>query len=198
MNCWTHQYLVMALLKRVADTYAILIDSSKTSWRFAAAPFGLRRRLGYDFHLVHVVRDPRAVCWSAFKKAERKGIAHFSGALYCTFSTIGWWIANLACELFGWRYGEQYVRLTYEELARSPREAATELLEMVLRGDGFNFDALGRTDNRHQLHGNRMRSQRLFLKNIREDITWKIEMPTTYKWLAMVLSWPLRRKYGYR
>src|SRR5712691_4181543 len=67
---WRHQDLTVALLEHVSDTYAVLIDSSKTAWHSAAAPFEFRRRLGHDFLLLHVVRDPRAVCWSALKKAE--------------------------------------------------------------------------------------------------------------------------------
>jgi hypothetical protein len=40
-----HTALVLALLHQVADHYAIIVDSSKTAWSHALAPFKLRRNL---------------------------------------------------------------------------------------------------------------------------------------------------------
>jgi hypothetical protein len=194
---WSHQNLTVALLKFVSDDYAVLVDSSKTARHSANAPFGLRRRLGHDFQLVHIVRDPRAVCWSALKKAERRGEAHSNGALHCTFTTLGWWTANLACELFGWTHPDQYVRLVYEDVVHSPRESAGTLLKMLLPESECQFETLGTGTNRHQLYGNRMRSRPPSLREIKEDEGWKTDMPGAYRRLVEALSWPLRSKYGY-
>jgi hypothetical protein len=194
---WRHQDLTLALLQHVSDDYPLLVDSSKTAWQSAAVPFGLRRRLGHDFELVHVARDPRAVCWSALKKAERRGNARSNGALLCAFTTVGWWIANLACEFFGWMYPNQYVRLGYEDVVRSPREEVRVLLETLLSERECRFESLGTGTNRHQLYGNRMRSGPPSLSAIKEDQAWKLEMPGTYRRLVEALSWPLRVRYGY-
>jgi hypothetical protein len=193
---WKHQDLTIALLESVADRYAVLIDSSKTAWHSTAAPFALRRRLGDDFQLVHIVRDPRAVSWSALKKAERRGETR-SGPLQCIFTTLGWWTANLACELFGLIYPRQYVRLSYEEMVRAPCDAMSTVLEMVLPGGGYDFESLGMGGNRHQLYGNRMRSRRLSLNVIKEDQAWRTDMPASYRHLVEALSWPLQERYGY-
>jgi len=74
----SHAALTLALLDRASDRYAFLVDSSKTAWGSLAAPFTLRRSLRDRFHLVHVVRDPRAVCWSnAGGTRKRGGLVRF-------------------------------------------------------------------------------------------------------------------------
>ena len=50
-------------------------------------------------------------------------------------------------------YPDQYVRLCYEDLARSPREAVSRLFQKLLVEGEVQFEALGRAPNRHQLHG---------------------------------------------
>src|SRR6476620_953789 len=100
--------------------------SSKTAWHSIGVPFRLARELGQDFKLVHLVRDTRAVSWSAVKKAKRRGACPLL-AMRCAFATACWWIANLGCELFGQNYPDRYLRLRYEDLARSPNEAMRDL-----------------------------------------------------------------------
>jgi hypothetical protein len=194
---WKHQDLTAALLERASGQYGVLVDSSKTAWHSATTPLRLRRRLGPNFLLVHIVRDPRAVSWSVLKKAERRGDARSGGALRCAFTTLGWWTANLTCELFGRMYPDQYVRLGYEELVRSPREVVSSLFKTLLPEGDYRFDRLGLMGNRHQLYGNRMRSRRLSLEKIKEDQAWRTEMPSPHQRLVEALSWPLRGRYGY-
>jgi hypothetical protein len=194
---WRHLDLTLALLQHVSDDYPVLIDSSKTAWHSAAVLFRFRRRLRHDFELVHVVRDPRAVCWSALKKAARRGDTRSNSVLRCASTTLGWWIANLACEFFGWTYPNQYVRLVYEDLVRSPREAVSTLLGKLLPEHECRFETLSTGTNRHQLYGNRMRSRPPSLRAIKEDEAWKSDMPGAYRRLVDALSWPLRARYGY-
>jgi hypothetical protein len=193
---WRHQDLALALLRRASPGYAVLTDSSKTAWHSIVMPFGLRRSLGNDFALVHIVRDPRAVCWAALKKAERQGRRPIK-VLRCAAVALGWWVANLACELFGWMHPNQYVRLRYEDLVHSPREEVSVLFAAVLPGGNCAFETLGTVNNRHQLYGNRMRSRPPALAEIREDQAWRAEMPRRYQRLVEALTWPLRGRFGY-
>lgn len=194
---WTHARLSLALLERAqAGHAAILVDSSKTPWLSVAMPFRLGRALGADFQLVHLVRDPRAVCWSAVKKAERRGARPLM-ALRCVTAAAGWSIANLACELFGLLHSHQYLRLRYEDLARSPAAAMQNLFASLVPGMAWSGAGIGANDNRHQLYGNRMRRRALSLGGIKEDAAWTSEMPPTYRALAGLLTFPLRRRYGY-
>lgn len=191
-----HADLEAVLLAQEGAPYAVLVDSSKTAGAYALAPFALRRKVGSDFLLVHLVRDPRAVCWSAIKKTERRRQTR-PKALTCCQAAFGWVLANLTCELFGRLYPEQYLRLRYEDLARSPRETLDSLFRTLLPGKEWRFEAIGGYDNRHQLYGNRMRSKQLSLAEIREDDAWRTSMPAAYGRLIAPLSAVLRRRYGY-
>jgi hypothetical protein len=192
----THRDLTLALLEQVESKHAVILDSSKTAWGSATVPFGFRRALGEHFFLVHLVRDPRAVCWSAVRRAERRS-DRLNGALRCAFTTLGWWTANLACELFSRIYPDQYARLCYEDLTRAPRESVSRLLTVLGVKGRPQFRALGKSANRHQLHGNRVRRHPPSLNEIKEDLAWRTAMPLAYRRLVAVLSWPLRGRYGY-
>ncbi|GFO80723.1 MAG: hypothetical protein A49_03500 [Methyloceanibacter sp.] len=94
---WTHEALDAKLLERACETHAGIIDSSKTAWRRASVPF--RQSGGSEFQLLHVVRDPRAVCWSMLEKARRTETDNNALGLSLK-TTLGWLYANFACELF--------------------------------------------------------------------------------------------------
>jgi hypothetical protein len=188
--------LTLALLEQVGGAYAVMVDSSKTVWGSVVVPFRLRRKLGQDFRLVHIVRDPRGVCWSLLKRAERSGKRPLA-AVRCSWSTLGWSVANIACEFFGWKYPDHYIRVRYEDLARSPREVMTSLFQQLLSDAEWRCENIGTKDNRHQLYGNRMRWQKLSLVDIQEDDAWRTATPPAYRRLVAGLSSALRGRYGY-
>jgi hypothetical protein len=205
-----HEGLVITLLRHADGKYAIMSDSSKTTWGTITAPFRLRRRLEQDFCLVHLVRDPRAVCWSAIRLAQRDAQRKKTRKnsrltkrvlskpiLRCLRTSIGWWVANISCELFGWLYSSQYLRIHYEHIACSPHIGLRELFGLVSPGVMLRFTEIGASDNRHQIYGNRLIRQRLLLSDVRLDDRWKFEMASGYRCLAGALTWPLRRRYGY-
>jgi len=192
----THESLTQALMSQDGSEHAILVDSSKTAWRALLSPFRLVRRLKHDFHLLHLVRDPRAVSWAAAKKAGRRG-SQPRTPLRCALAALGWSVANLACELFGRRYPKHYLRISYEDLARSPDEVMGDLLAKLVPGSRWRPEELGRHHNRHQLYGNRMRSESLSLAKVKEDVAWMREMPRRHRRLVSAVTAPLRRRYGY-
>jgi hypothetical protein len=194
---WRHVDLSLALLKRFSNRYTLMIDSSKTSWDAAGAPFSLQHRLGRDFYFVHIVRDPRAVCWSAIRRSNRRASGITNHVLRSAWTTLGWWAANLTCEAFRRLHPKQYLRIHYEDLARSPRSELQRLFERMSLGPEMDITAPGGNDNRHQLYGNRMRHQQVTLADVAEDASWKAEMPATDRRIVSCLSWPLRWRYGY-
>lgn len=106
----SHTELALTQVAQNGGAHDVLVDSSKTAWRSIGVPFRLPRELGQDFKLVHLVRDPRAVSWSAVKKAKRRGARPLL-AMRCALAAAGWWIANLGCERFGQNYPSRYLRL---------------------------------------------------------------------------------------
>lgn len=192
---WRHWEVNADLLSRVSGRHRAIVDSSKTAWRQIAAPFLLRRQLGNEFVLIHVVRDPRAVCWSMMRRRIRTKSTK-TPALVCASAALGWLIANLACELFRWKFPAAYTRLSYEMLASSPEGVVRSLLAQ----EGLEYDPqlLGSNDNRHQMFGNRMRRKNLRLSEVQPDMAWQKAMPRKYQTLAWRLSTPLGRRYSYR
>jgi hypothetical protein len=112
-------------------------------------------------------------------------------------AAAGWWIANLGCELFGQNYPDRYLRLRYEDLARSPREAMRDLFAKLLPGSEWRADEIGGSDTRHQLYGNRMRAASLSLAEVKEDAGWQRDMPDSVRALVALLTVSLRWRYGY-
>jgi len=193
---WSHEQLTLALLDHVSRDYSVMVDSSKTAWRSTFIPIRLRRKLGADFLLVHIVRDPRGVSWSAIRTRWRPKQGRYDSATTATLrAAFGWNAANLACELFGWRYPNNYLRVRYEDLAGAPRQVIEEIYRRV--GLSSPADSNEPHNNRHQLYGNRMRFKQVSVSDLKEDIVWKTAMPKGYRWLVGSLCWPFLSRYDY-
>lgn len=193
---WSHKDLVLALLDNAAGKYELMVDSSKTAWGSMTMPFRLRRRLGPRFHLIHLVRDPRGVCWSLIQ-SKRSHSPLSQDGLTCIRSAIGWWFANFSCECFRWLYPNQYSLLFYEDLARSPSEVLEATLRDLLPHVPWTPGNMNTSLNRHQLQGNRMRNRPLSFDEVSPDVSWKYGMPPVCLRITKVLCWPLRGRYGY-
>jgi hypothetical protein len=196
---WGHEQLTLAMFAQISGQYAVMVDGSKTAWGSFLMPFKLRKRLGEDFLLIHLVRDPRAVYWSTIRTAQKHEDTRLMSKpiIRCFRSSAGWTAANLACELFGWLYPKQYMRLHYEDLAQSPQDVLRRILEKVSVEPPASLERAESLDNRHQLYGNSMRFRPLSLTEVREDVAWKSDMPRGFGRLAAGLCWPLGAKYGY-
>lgn len=196
----SHVDLDLALLERLTASRTVMVDSSKTARGAALAPFELRRKLLRDFRLLHLVRDPRAVCWSVVRwevaRAKRKDSSVNVARLYAR-AALGWVAANSACELFGRRYPDQYMRLRYETLTQSPENVMRDLFREILPGRVQQFDESNSSDNRHQLFGNRLRRKPVAIAGIQPDDEWKRAMPRGYRRLVEALTVFLRSHYGY-
>lgn len=201
-SAWTHVRLAKALQQELRGRYAGMVDSSKTAWGALTSPFRLRRDFGADFRLIHIVRDPRAVFWSVLKqkrrRARHRGYAPPREDRLGVRTMIGWSLANLSCELFGLLYPNGYVRVHYEDLTHSPAGVLEALYQKLLPNVKWNINEIGTSGNRHQLHGNAMRYRPLSVAEIRQDLSWIADMPQKYLRVIMPISYPLRRRYGYR
>jgi hypothetical protein len=82
-------------------------------------------------------------------------------------------------------------------MARLPREEILSFFSSVMPDLSCNLDNPRIANNRHQLFGNRVRSQMLALTEIKEDCAWEATMPHPYRWLIQGLTWPLAIPLGY-
>ena len=76
------------------------------------------------------------------KKAGRRGARPLL-PLRSASAALGWWIANLACEAFGAKYPDRYVRLRYEDLARWPDDEMQGLFVKLVPQSKWSADGIG-------------------------------------------------------
>jgi hypothetical protein len=112
-------------------------------------------------------------------------------------TVVGWTVANLACETFGLFHPDQYLRVRYEDLVRTPVKVLGQIYARVSLDPPAILEAAGRRRNRHQLYGNAMRFETLWPAELKEDIAWRTALPKGYRWLVRSLSWPLCIRYEY-
>jgi hypothetical protein len=166
-------------------------------------PFRMARRLGKDFLLVHLVRNPKAVAWSTMKaprrrlKVNSKSRRHSSPAARSLRTLAGWTIANLSCETFGLLHPNRYVRVRCEDLVHAPLKVVGQILTRVSLDPPATLEWSESRNNRHQLYGNAMRFEAVSPSDLKEDAAWKTAMPKGYRRLIGSLSWPLCLRYGY-
>jgi hypothetical protein len=193
-----HQALTLAMFKQVSTKFNIMVDSSKTAWGSSFMPFRFRGSLGPNFLLVHLVRDPRAVCWSTIRSLDRvnENVKPTSPLVRCLRTAIGWTAANLACEIFGLLHPQNYVRVRYEDLVQIPRQVIEQIFGKLSSQCQLALEKPRTEANRHQLYGNVVRFKPLSLSTLKEETAWKSAMPRAYRQLA-ALTWPLAVQYGY-
>lgn len=174
----------------------IIVDSSKR----AAHGFLLASDPSLDVSTIHLVRDSRAMAFSAMRKkakldAGREGM--LMAQLSARQSASGWNRQNLACELFATRH-KQTARLRYEDLVNHPAAElvrATDALDLPL-DLGWLQGKTADLNTAHTVSGNPMRLKAGPVV-LRLDDEWQDSMNRRDRRLVTAITSPLLIKYGY-
>jgi len=181
----------------------VLVDSSKDP----ISALLLSRARGVRLHVVHLVRDSRAVAYSWQRKRLRPEIVERDAYLpvhSALHSSLEWDVRNALVHLA--RAGAaSYTRLTYEAFAADP-VAALDLVTRAVEGAGAielgaeRNSAPARHEGsgtvNHTVGGNPMRFEVTELK-VRSDDEWRHSLGRRDRMLVTALTWPLLRAYGY-
>lgn len=170
----------------------VVVDSSKDP------SFGhlLARSDGVELHVVHLVRDSRAVAHSWTRLKHDPGTGRPMARQSLLRSALEWNVANLAA---GWltRRVDSALFLRYEDLVNEPGSAVGRILALV--GESatvpFEGDAV-RLGTGHAVSGNPMRFER-GLVPIHHDDGWRREMGWWQRALVTALTWPGLAIFGY-
>lgn len=175
-----------------------VLDSSKDP----STLYVLARTANVRLHVVHLVRDPRAVAFSW----QRKKVWLVAGDERLMFpqvpaarSALDWVWRNL---LAGWsrRFAASYLRLRYEDVVAQPVPTITAILEAVGAGRsdlGFIDGGAARLDRvNHTLSGNPVRFASGSIP-LRLDSEWAASMPHADRRKVTLLTMPLLLHYGY-
>lgn len=184
------------LYRALADVSGkrILIDSSKVPSR-ALVLAGIP---GIRVHVVHVVRDLRAIMhsWSKLKFDPS------SGRPMLTFPPRRvihlWYTHNIFSEMLARRL--PYTRIHYEAFAQYPRSEMQSLVQRIepLAKHVLPFQSEDSIELQplHSVGGNPDRFQ-CGATQLRLDDAWVDKLPSGRRWLAQVLGYPLLVRYGY-
>jgi hypothetical protein len=175
----------------------LIIDSSKNVL-YSLVLNGLR---DVDLHVIHLVRDSRAVAYSWQRKRVRPDVVTkvaFMDTASPWHSAWTWMQVNMLMHMVRPVY-THYTFLRYEDLVADPREVLTSLCRAL----GEPRPALGFLDHttaylqtNHTVAGNPMHLSKGPL-TIRQDVEWIEKMATGQGLLVSALTLPLMLVYGY-
>lgn len=182
---------LVALYRLLQDATGadVLVDTGKSPAEAAL----LLTSPDVDLHLLHLVRDPRAVAWSWLRRADVRP-AHRPVP-----STGNWIGVNSLAEILARRGGGH--RLRYEQWAAAPRAGLDDLARWLgLPGTSLDAgapDTLTLRDT-HEVAGNRSVARGEGPVPVRVDEAWHAALPRSTQWILGAMSAPWLAAYGYR
>ncbi len=194
---------ILAILERLyASTAAttgarVVVDSSK----FPSFGYALSRLSCADLYVVHVVRDPRAVAYSLQrKKRQTDGGARSYVPRHSPIRTaLQWVVINRAADAIRARLPDRYILIRYEDFMTEPEEVIARIVEFLGENSARTPFVEGRTvqlGTNHTVSGNPNRFHAGTVV-LRLDDEWESQMGRLSKAIVSVLTWPMRRRYGY-
>lgn len=180
------------------DGARVIVDSSKVP----ADAYALATMSELDVYVLHLVRDPRAVAYSASRAKPSPDDPNRASMVTTPpyRNSIAWMVWNGVLEYVVRRAaGDRYMRLRYEDFARDPRSATGEILRFI-GVDDVELPFIGeRTVRFEPTHGPSGNPDRLGRgqSEIRPKDSWRQGMTRTDRLIATVPAMPLMRSYGY-
>ncbi|MFF0579267.1 sulfotransferase [Streptosporangium saharense] len=171
----------------------VVVDSSKhASLAFCLAAAGV------DVHVVHVVRDPRAVAHSWHRRVVRPENGSPMTRWSPARTSVHWLAQNLGIELLA-RGGVPVTRVRYEDLVRAPADTLRHLTARIGLPARLDFLTGGEAllSRAHTVAGNPVRFT-VGPLGLVPDEAWRTSAPVLHRRLVTALTWPLMIKYGYR
>lgn len=168
----------------------VIVDTTKIPGEAALLPY----LEGVTPYYVHLVRDPRAVAQSWSREKQ------YCYVMSSRTSTAYWHGFNLASQAITRRHPQRSLFLRYEEFIADPAGTIDALLRLC-GVDPAVSPLQGRTIELHANHtvtGNpdRFRTGATVIRD--RDDSWRTDLPASARLAAVMLSWPLFRRYGYQ
>lgn len=178
---------------------AVIVDSSKEP--MLGYVIGMIRDV--DLHVLHLVRDPRAVAfsWRRKKLSTPEGTgSQYMPRFSMRRTAVVWSITNALCEALGRLPSWRYMRLRYEDFVLDPEKRLADIRDFVGEEEDIGF-FLDRNTARldritHQVWGNPVRFDSRQL-GIRPDTEWTSGMAVRDRILVTALTWPMLLRYRY-
>jgi len=198
MSYWSkHLHHLESLYSAIQSTTGcrVIIDSSKKP--IYGFLLGLMPRI--DFYVVHLVRNPCGVMYSAHRKKLNQDTKEptYMPRHNAIWSALLWSMSNVAVEVLWRRLRGRYLIMHYEDFINEPQVAIQRILAMIgekcqdlsfLKENTVEFRA------NHTVSGNPNRFHMGVVK-LRQDEEWKMNMRRRDKIIVRILTSFLYKRY---
>jgi hypothetical protein len=180
-----------------ANGHRIIVDSSKVPSHLNI----LSRINQIDLHVLHLVRDGRAVVysWSKRQKKELGSIhKHIKMSSPAALKSIAvWGVENYFTRVVGTKTAK-YTSLRYEDFVRDPALVLQTALDQLSLGVDLSTLSWPEitVDATHSVGGNPIRFGQKKLK-LKADTEWVDKMTIFEKVGLGILAWPILRQFDY-
>lgn len=177
-----------------------IVDSSKTTSDCLYRPLMLSKYCDINLKPIFLVRDPRAVVWSAMKKhgSPERETNDFK-LLRFVRTLISWNITNLLTLIIAKVYFKGFMFIKYEDFCKNPidelhriedytRVDLEDVIQKINQNKSINIG--------HNIGGNRLRFSKS-VRAIKEDNSWESHMPKLYRYIVTIISFYLIRVFKY-
>lgn len=172
----------------------VIVDSTKASWY--GYVLGLLPSI--DLYVVHVVRNPKGVCYS-LQQHKNKGEA--PSQWYNPLSaSLSWNLKNYAVELLLNSRQKPYLRINYEDFVTHPQKAVQQILELLdekVTELPFVSKSQVKMTTDHLVTGSPSSRSETGIVSLKLDEKWKRNMVFRDKLIISGLTFPLLYSYKY-
>ena len=174
----------------------IVVDSSK----FPSHAYFLTQMEDFEVYIIHLVRDPRAVAYSWWKRSKTMGLKKKSeqmSRINPIISSLVWLEWNYIYQHI-WGSSPRYLFLRYEDFVAKPLETVDKIVQWANisnteRDRMFIDENTVRLSRHHTVSGNPVRLTAGDIKIIPSSYT----LNTAWKILVTTITFPLLVKYRY-
>lgn len=172
----------------------VIVDSTKASWY--GYVLGLLPSI--DLCVVHVVRNPKGVCYSLEQhKSKGELTSQWYNPLHASLS---WNLKNYAVELLLNSPQKRYLRISYEDFIQNPQMAVEKILNLLdekVTELPFVDKSTVKMSTDHIVTGSPSSRSNTGMVNLRLDERWKKNMIFRDKLIISGLTLPLLYSYKY-
>jgi hypothetical protein len=174
----------------------VIVDSSKDPRHGLA----LARLDCIELHVVHLIRDPRAVAYSWGRRRERPEIHWRKQEMMrqsVRASAARWTTHNAVVELLC-ATAHRHDRVRYEDFVADPSGVVSQILAPFGCADAPAPGSPGELvlEPSHSVSGNPMRFDSGTVR-VKLDDEWRAAMPLRDRASVAAVTWPLLARYGY-
>lgn len=173
----------------------VIVDSTKAAW-YASL---LENSLKIELYVLHLVRDPRGVCYSLqSRKMKGEPASQWYNPVH---ASLTWRIKNLLSEKLSKLLSERYLRIRYEDFVSKPNQyiqLITNLVQEDATSSLFNEDLKSlemKVD--HLFAGSPSSRFNRGVVNLKLDNRWEKELSPMNKSLITAITKPQLVRYGY-